>query len=149
MYMRPLSSLCVTFIAAASISCGSSSPTAPTSVGNSYAVVGSVAAAIDGVRQSRTHNFLLDAQYAAAVTLTSAAETMLDGTVLSTVVMSISLGTVSDGVCQLIPGAGVTVSAGSSAQLLWTMPAGTDCIRVSDATTQEGPVAYGLSISYY
>jgi hypothetical protein len=141
--------LALSLIAVVPVAGCSSATTSPsTPAGNSYTISGTVVAVVDGVRQSQSRNFLLDADYSVSVTLTSAVETMLDGTTLSTVVMGVSLGFVSDGVCKAIPGAAVTVAGSSAVQLVWIMPAGTDCLQISDATTQEGPVAYSASISY-
>ena len=135
--------------AIASSACGSSSPTTPTTTTpNSYALLGKLSAAINGVPQSRVHEFLLGSGATVSITLASAIETMLDGTTLSTVTLGVGLGTVTNGVCTVIPGAYVAVPSGTSAQMAWAMPQGTNCVKLSDVTVQEGPVAYTITMTY-
>lgn len=147
--MRTLSTLVIVASALAA-GCGSSSdtPTTPTDYGNSYSIIGTVPAPVDGVPQARTHSFLLSADSSVQVTLTAASETMTDGTTLSTVVVGVGLGTMSNGVCAVIPGAAISTASGTNVQLVWTMPAGADCVQLSDVTTQQGPVAYTLNLKY-
>ena len=147
--MRTLSTFVIVASALAA-GCGSSSdtPTAPTDYGNSYAITGTVPAPIDGVPQVRTHGFLLSADSSVQVTLTAASETMADGTTLATVALGVGLGTMTNGVCTIVPGAATSTPSGTNVQLVWAMPQGTDCVQLSDVTTQEGPVAYTLSIKY-
>ncbi len=134
----------------ASIGCGSttSSPTSPTTVSNSYALLGKVPAAVSGVPQSFAHIFLLPAGATMSLTLTSATEVMLDGSVVSTVPLGVGLGTVTNGVCTVLPGAFVNTASATSPQMAWPMPAGTDCVLVSDVTVQEGAVSYAITLTY-
>ena len=52
------------------------------------------------------------------------------------------------GVCTIIPGAYITTASGSTAQMAWSMPAGTNCVQISDVTVQEGPVSYTVTLTY-
>jgi hypothetical protein len=146
--MRPLSSFVIAILlAAASGGCGSSS-TSPTSVGSSYLLFGKLPAAIAGVPQTSAQTFQMSAAATVTLTLTSAVETMLDGTALSTINVGVGLGTVTNGVCTVLPGAFVNTVAGTAAQMAWPMPAGSDCLQISDVTTLEGPVAYTVKLTY-
>lgn len=103
---------------------------------------------MNGVPQSFSSAFLLPSAGTVTVTLTSAVETMLDGSALSTVTVGVGLGTMTNGVCAVTPGAYITTASGTSAQMAWAMPAGTDCVQVSDVTVQEGAVAYAITLTY-
>ena len=149
--MRRLSSfllcLCLPIAAAA---CGSSS-TSPSTTADSttgYRLSGTLAAAVSGVPQKSTHVFLLSAGATVTVTLTSAVETLLDGTTTSTINVGVGLGTMSNGTCTVLPGAFVNTASATAANMAWTMPAGTNCVEVSDVTVLEGPVAYAITLTY-
>lgn len=145
--MRSLSTFMVVALAASAAGCGSSSPTTPTST-IGYTLLGQIPAAVNGAPETRSHTFLLSAQAAVSITLTSASEALLDGTTSTTVSLGLALGTMSNGACAPIDGAAVTTASGTSAQLTWTLPAGADCVQVSDVTIQEGPVNYAISLTY-
>ena len=148
--MRRLSSVFSFACLAAAAACGSSSTsTSPsTTLTIGYQLLGKVVAAVNGVGQSTTHQFTLTSSASVAVTLNSAVETMLDGTANSTVPMGVSLGKVTNGVCAPLSGASVTTAGGATAQLTFSMPAGTNCLVVADTTVQEGPVAYTITLKY-
>jgi len=149
--MRRLSSFlsCALFVIG-SAGCGSSpaSPTTSTAATNSYALTGLLPAAVNGVPQSQSQAFLLGQGATVLLRLTSASEAMLDGTTLSTVAVGLGLGTVTNGVCTVLPGAAVTASYSADVQLTFAMPAGNDCVQVSDVTVQQGPVSYTITLTY-
>lgn len=149
--MRRLSSfLFCALTVIGSAGCGSSatSPTSTATTTNSYTLTGSLPAAVNGVPQIRSQAFLLSQGASVMLRLTSAAETMLDGTTLSTAVVGLGLGTVTNGVCTVLPGAAITASYSADVQLTWAMPQGTDCVQVSDVTTQQGPINYTITLTY-
>lgn len=144
--MKRLSSFCLLLALSSASACGSTA-TSPTTENDTYALLGSVAAAVDGVAQQCSHTFLLPTAKKVTITLTSAVETMLDGTANSTVTLGLGLGTVVNNVCTVTPGAYVTAAGSTTAQMAWPMAAGTNCVLVSDVTMQEGPVAYQISMT--
>lgn len=92
--------------------------------------------------------FLLGAGATVTLTLTSAVETLLDGTTTSTINLGVGLGTMANGRCTVLPGAFVNTASATAAQMAWPMPAGTNCVEVSDVTVLEGPVAYAITLTY-
>lgn len=149
--MRRLSSfLFCALTVIGSAGCGSSpaSPTSSTATANSYALTGVLPAAVNGVPQSQPQAFFLSQGATVLLRLTSASEAMLDGTTLSTVAVGLGLGTVTNGVCTVLPGAAITASSSADVQLTWAMPPGTDCVQVSDVTVQQGPVNYTITLNY-
>ena len=84
-----------------------------------------------------------------SVTLTSAVETLPDGTLLPTVTMGLGLGSWSNGTCTSQPNTFTTAQGGSVAQITGTISVGSYCVQVSDVTNQLGPVAYAVALSHY
>ena len=137
-------------LAVSSLACGgdSSSSTLPTTPTNAVAdtLIGTVPAPINGALQSALSNFTSGAG-TASVTLTSAVETMPDGSKLANVVVGLAIGTPSGSTCTLI--SNVTPAQPSSTVVLsGTVTAGTYCVQVSDVTNQSGPVAYALVVNH-
>jgi len=82
------------------------------------------------------------------VTLTSAVETLPDGTLLPTVTMGLGIGTVTNGGCTLLAGAFATAQGSATPQLSGSLSAGTYCVQVSDVTNQLGPVSYAVAVTH-
>jgi hypothetical protein len=138
-------------MSASSLACSSDSsdstlPTTPTTA-VSDTLVGTVAAPINGALQSAVNTFSSLAG-TVGVTLTSAVETMPDGSKLANVVLGLGIGTPSGSSCTLMSNAFATAQPSSAVALSGTVAAGTYCIQVSDVTNQLGPVAYALVVSH-
>ena len=151
--MRQLSSLVICSLLAVTASgCGSDSTTSPTTPSTTstfvYTLVGTVPAAVDGVRRSNTHQFVLGSSSAVSLVLTSATEALVDGTTLTTVVMGIGLGSVANGVCVVPAGSTIQATYSADVQLTKTLPQVTGCVVVSDVTVQEGPVTYQIGLKF-
>ncbi|MGC4085541.1 MAG: hypothetical protein QM736_26310 [Vicinamibacterales bacterium] len=113
-------------------------------------VTGTVPVPVNGVLQASSSPFTIAASGGAiAVTLTSAVETMPDGTLLPTVTMGLGIGAWSNGTCTLLSGGFTTAQASATAQLSGTINSGAYCVQVSDVTNQVGPVAYAVALSHY
>lgn len=144
-------------IAAAASACGGSATSPSTTTSTTTATVtnevltGTVVAPVDGVLQSSFKTFVVNASGGTlTVTLTSAVESMPDGTLLATVAMGLGVGTVTDGACTLVSGAFTTAQAGASPQLSGSsVAAGTYCVQLSDVTNQLGPVSYAVAVAHY
>ena len=135
------------------IGCGggsssSSTATSPTLVSDTLS--GTVPAAIGGVHQSTSVLFNVAAPGGSvAVTLTSAVETNPDGSVNTSVVVGVAVGTSSAGVCTLSAGTTPTpLQASANSTLSGTAAAGLYCVQVSDVTNQLGPVAFTVFVSH-
>lgn len=151
--MRQLSSFLLCSLLAISASgCGSDSTTSPTTPSTTstfvYTLLGTVPAAVDGVTKSNTHQFLLGSSTAVSVVLTSATEALVNGTTLTTVVMGLGLGTVTNGVCVVPAGSTIQATYSADVQLTKTLPQGVGCLVVSDVTVQEGPVTYQVGLKF-
>ena len=84
-----------------------------------------------------------------SVTLTSAIETMPDGSLLPSVTMGLGVGSVSGNTCSLFANTFTTAQASATSQLSGTIGSnGTYCAQVSDVSTQLGPVAYSVVVSH-
>ena len=109
-----------------------------------------MAAPVNSVLQSAANPFTVaQSNGTLSVTLTSAVETLPDGSLLSAVTMGLGVGTWSNGVCTLMPNTFVTAQGGSAAQLSGTINSGAYCVQISDVTGQLGPVAYAVALSHY
>ena len=125
------------------------STTTTATLGNEV-LTGTVGVPVNGVLQSSVNPFTVTAGGGTATfTLTSAVESMPDGTLLPTVTMGFGVGSLSNGVCTLLSGGFTTAQGGSVAQLSGTIAAGSYCVQVSDVSNQVGPVAYAVAISHY
>lgn len=82
------------------------------------------------------------------VTLSSAVQTLPDGTQQTNVLVGLGVGTVVNGACQVAASAYVTTPAGTTPQLAGTLTAGTYCAQVSDVTIQTGPVAFSITVTH-
>jgi hypothetical protein len=144
MFARSIVRLAIAAAASTVAACGHSSVTSPDYTPG-YALSGTLAAAVDGVGQSNTHTFLLSNASALSVTLTAAVETLSDGTTDATVELSLGVGQMSNGAC--VATAATTTAAGTNAQLMTSLGAGTACVVVTDPGALEGSVAYTITIA--
>jgi hypothetical protein len=88
------------------------------------------------------HNFTITTGGTVNATLVSAGPP-------ATITMGFAIGTPgSTGVCSLLSGAQVAVSAGSTAQLTGTLAAGTYCVEVFDIGNAAGPIAYTVTVAH-
>ena len=131
---------------------GSSSSTTTPSQSQTFTTeifTGTVPAPVNGVLQSAMNNFSVgQGGGQISVTLTSAVETLPDGSLLATVAVGLGVGTPSGTTCSLL-GNGFTIAqAGSAAQLSGSVQAGSYCTQVSDVTNQLGPVAYAVAVTH-
>ena len=122
--------------------------TSPTQTITTDVLVGTVPAPVNGVLQSSTNNFIVgQGGGTVSVTLTSAVETLPSGSLLTTVVMGVAVGTVTGSTCGNVTGG--TTAVGSSATVLsGSVAAGTYCVVITDVTSQLGPVAYAVAVSH-
>jgi hypothetical protein len=138
-------------LAVSSLACGgdSSSSTLPTTPTNAVSdtLVGSVAAPVNGSLQTASNNFNSGAG-TVSVTLTSAVETLADGSKLANVVMGVGIGSPSGSSCSLMANAFTTAQPSSTVVLSGTVAAGTYCIQLSDVTNQLGPVSYAIVVNH-
>jgi hypothetical protein len=136
------------FAAACSGSSTSSSTTTPTSVTTTTDVVtGTVPAPVNGALQSAFNPFTVgQSGGTVTVTLTSAVETLPNGTLLTNPNMGLGIGTLANGVCTLIANDFNIATPGS--QFTGTLAAGSYCVQLSDVSNQLGPVAYAAAINH-
>lgn len=128
----------------------STTPTTPTGNVTNEVLSGTVPTPIAGVLQTAANPFTVSVSNGSiSVTLTSAVETLPDGTLLPIVTMGLGLGTWSNGTCTLEPNTFTTAQGGSVAQISGTISAGSYCVQVSDVTNQVGPVSYAVALSHY
>lgn len=147
--------LAVLPVLCAAAACGS--PTSPSSTSTTITgtlvndvFTGTVGVPVGGVMQSAFHTFTVTTgSTPILVTLTSAVETFADGSLLPTVTMSLSIGTVASGVCSPLSNATVNAQGSATAQLGGTIGAGTYCVQVADITNQLGPVQYAITVQHY
>ncbi len=149
--------LSLVVVALASAACGSSptTPTLTTSTTTSTVTLinevltGTVPVPVDGVLQSAQNTFVVgQGGGSVAITLTSAVETLPDGTFLPTVTMGLGVGTLTGDTCTLLSGAFTPAQASGTAQLTGSLGAGTYCLQVSDVSNQLGPVLYAVAVSH-
>ena len=112
-------------------------------------LTGTVVAPVSGQLQ-RTFRTFTVGQGGGDVTvaLTSAVQTLPNGTQESNVMMGLGAGTILGATCSVAITAYVTTRPGNSPQLAGNLPAGTYCIEVSDVTTQTGPVAFSVTVTH-
>jgi hypothetical protein len=138
-------------IVLATAACDSSSSTSPTvsPTTSSSTLSGTVPAAVSGVRQSVSGNFTVgQGGGMVTVTLTSAAETLPDGTLNREVVVGLAVGTPTGTTCSLPAGSTpALVQASAVASISGALKAGTYCVQVSDQTVQQGPAAYTVVVA--
>jgi hypothetical protein len=141
-------------VLAASVSaCSSTSnPTSPSTTATQTiandVLIGTVQAPVNGVRQADVQQFTVGQGGGTVnISLTSAIETMPDGSFLSTVAMGLAYGTYANGTCTVNSQSYGTGSAGVNG-LTGALSAGAYCLQVSDATGQLGPVQYALAVSH-
>jgi len=128
----------------------STTSTTPSGTVTNEVLSGTVPAPSNGVLQTAANPFTVNAANGAiSVTLTSAVETLPDGTLLPTVTMGLGLGSWSNGTCTSQPSTFTTAQSGSVAQISGTISAGSYCVQVSDVTNQLGSVAYAVALSHY
>jgi len=139
-----------TFAGCSGSSTSPTTTTTPTGNVTNEVFTGTVPAASNGVLASMSSPFTVAVGNGnLSVTLTSAVETMPDGTMLSTVTMGLALGTWSNGTCTVQTTTFTPAQGSSVAQLSGTIAAGSYCVQVSDITNQVGPVAYAVAVSHY
>lgn len=146
----------IVLLAAGALAACSGSTTSPTTSTTPSGTVtnevfaGTVPAPGNGGLQTAANPFTVNVGNGnISVTLTSAVETLPDGTLLPTVTMGLGLGTWSNGTCTSQPNTFTTAQGGSVAQITGTIGAGSYCVQVSDVTNQLGPVAYAVALSHY
>ncbi len=112
-------------------------------------LTGTVAPPVGGIPQKVTKNFVVgQGGGEVTVTLTSAVQTLTDGSMQTTVTMGLGVGTVVDSVCIVPSTAFTTTQSGTSPQLAGNLQEGTYCVEVSDVTMQEGPVAFSVTVTH-
>ena len=82
------------------------------------------------------------------VTLSSAIQSLPDGTQQTNVMMGLGAGTVSAGLCVVPVTAYVTTRPGTTPQLAGSLAPGTYCVQVSDITIQTGPVVFSVTVTH-
>jgi hypothetical protein len=131
---------------------GSNSSTTTPSTSQTFTTeifTGSVAPPANGVLQSATNNFAVgQGGGQVSITLTSAVETLPDGSLFPTVAVGLGIGTPSGAACSLLTNGFTIAQAGSTAQLSGSVQAGNYCVQVSDVTNQLGPVAYAVAVTH-
>jgi hypothetical protein len=112
-------------------------------------LTGTVAAPIGGQVQRTFKTFTVGQGGGdVTVTLTSAIQTLPDGTQQSNMLMGLGAGTVIGNSCVVPVNAFATVRPATSPHLTGSLAVGTYCIEVSDVTTQTGPVAFSVSVTH-
>lgn len=144
-------------LAAALLLCGacsgssssSSTTTAPSQTISTDVLTGTVAAPVGGVPQSATNGFNVgQGGGAVTVTLTSATETLANGSLLPNIVMGLAVGSSAITGCTPLANSFTTAQPSSTPQLSGTLAAGSYCVILSDVTNQLGPVAYAVAVSH-
>ena len=126
---------------------GSDTSTTPALPTVTDTLTGTVPAAINGVQQQSFVQFNVAGAGTITLTLTSAVETFPNGSLNSSVVVGLGLGSISNGACVLPSGVTpVSVQAGPTTYSASVVAAGTVCVQVSDQTVQTGPVAYTVVV---
>ena len=137
--------------------CGSSTTTATSPTTTTQNVItdvltGTVQPPVNGSLQSTVNTFVVgQGGGTVTITLTSAIETLANGTVLSPITMGIGAGTPNpDGTCGLFANSFVTVqpSSSSTPSLQGSLSPGTFCVQVTDVTNQLGPVSYTVVVAH-
>lgn len=122
------------------------SPTDPTII--TEVLTGTVAPPVNGVFQRTFRTYIVgQGGGPVTVTLTSAAQTRPDGSLVPTV-MGLGAGSMLNGTCVVPANAFLTTGAGTSPQLVGSLVQGTYCIEVSDVTGQTGPVVFSVTVTH-
>lgn len=112
-------------------------------------LTGSVAPPVNGELQRTFRTFTVGQGGGdVTVTLTSAVQTLPDGTQQTNMFMGLGAGTVSGGVCVVAVTSYATTRPGTTPQLAGSLAEGTYCIQVSDITIQTGPVAFSVTVTH-
>jgi hypothetical protein len=112
-------------------------------------LTGSVAPPVNGELQRTFQTFIVgQGGGQVTVTLTSAVQSLPDGTQQTNMFMGLGAGSVSGGQCVIPVNAYVTTRPGTTPQLAGGLVAGTYCIQVSDITIQTGPVAFSVTVTH-
>jgi hypothetical protein len=145
-----IAALAMGLVAAACSGSGSSTTTPSASQTFTTEIfTGTVPPPLNGVLQNASNNFTVgQGGGQISATLTSAVETLPDGSLLATVAVGLGVGTPSGNTCSLLANAFTIAQAGSTAQLSGTVQAGSYCVQVSDVTNQLGPVAYAVAVTH-
>jgi hypothetical protein len=110
---------------------------------------GTVAAPVNGQVQRTFRTFTVGQGGGdVTVTLTSAVQTLPDGTQQTNMLMGLGAGTVTGNTCVVPVTAFATVRPATTPQLQGSLAAGTYCIEVSDVTMQTGPVAFSVTVTH-
>jgi len=112
-------------------------------------LTGTVDPPVEGVAQGVTRTFVVgQGGGEVTVTLTSAVETLPNGSTQANVTMGLGVGTLVDSLCVVPASAFLQTQPGTSPHLAGTLEEGTYCVRVSDVTTQTGPVAFSVTVTH-
>lgn len=112
-------------------------------------LTGTVAPPVGGVLQRTSRTFIVGQGGGdVKVTLTSAVQTLPNGTPQAAMLMGLGVGTMAGDVCVVPVTAYVTTRPGTAPQLAGSLVAGTYCVQVSDVTTQTGPVAFSVTVTH-
>ena len=146
--MKRVLTVLLALVATAACGGSSNSTTSPSQVYTTDTLTGTVPVPVNGVLQSSFGTFAVG-QGGGTIyfALTSAIETLPDGTFLPTVVMGLGIGTFNGSTCTLLPNATAQIAA-SANQYQYTVAAGNYCIQMSDVTNQLGPVSYAIAIAH-
>jgi hypothetical protein len=134
--------LAIAVAACGGSSSNNSSIVAPTATVTTDTFTGTVALPIAGVLQLDVHNFTVAVAGTLSITLVSAGPP-------PTITMGLGIGNPSStGTCSFISGGTTTTSAGSTAQLSGTVPAGTYCVAVGDIGNALQPITYTVTVAH-
>jgi hypothetical protein len=112
-------------------------------------LTGTVAPPVGDTLQRATHPFTVGQTGGdVTVTLTSAVQTLPDGSLVTNMSMGLGVGTMVGGVCQVAVTAYVTTRPATTPQLGGGLNPGTYCVQVSDITVQTGPVAFSVTVTH-
>ncbi len=133
----PLALVC----ALAAAGCGGGSSSTGTTTTPSVTVKTDTFDGTVAIHGSDSHTFSVTQTGEVDVTLTAAGPP-------STIVMGLGVGTSSDSTCTLLPGASTNTQAGSTAQLMGKVSAGTLCVQVYDVGNQTATVNYTVTVAH-
>jgi 1,6-anhydro-N-acetylmuramate kinase len=125
-------------------------PTVPPEALITEVLTGTVAAPVTGVFQNTIKTYSVgQGGGQVTVTLTSAVQTLPDGSVQPTVPLGVGAGTVTaGGICLVAANSYVAATPGAGPHLSGSLAAGTYCIQVSGLTGQVGPVAFSITVTH-
>jgi hypothetical protein len=144
--------LVVAGVALASTGCNRSvtllEPTVPPESIVTEVLTGTVAPPVADVLQSTTLSYTVGQAGQVTITLTSAVQTLPDGS-LQAATMGLGAGTLMPGgVCVVAATAYLATQAGTGPHLSGSLTAGTYCIQVSGLIGQMGPVAFSVTVTH-